>query len=501
VARSRDAGHEGFVPLPLTVDLAPGTPVGEFVITRKLGEGGMASVYGAEHPVIGKKAAIKVLAPALSSDQSQVERFIQEARAVNAIGHPNIIDVFAFGTLPDGRAYFVMEWLRGVTLYERLWEKKRLDLDVALDVLDQMCDALEATHEKEIVHRDLKPANVFLVPTRARREAVKLLDFGIAKLAQPDARRGGAPRTLTGQVVGTPEYISPEQARGIAVDGRTDIYALGVISYEMVLGRRPFEADSVVELLQMQLGVQPPSPRAFWPEVPSPLEDLMLGMLEKDPARRPALAEIRRVIHELRGTPEPLELADTGPHPVTAVSPRAHVPTERVLPALPPPRPRAPLWRFVTAGLVVVAAAGGAYQLLRVSRPHPPVGGGPLTPIGVVTPPPLRVVDTTPRTAPTVTPLSRAALLIVRVDAPNAHVFLDGKSMPLDGRVARIDVATPGEHELALSAPGRKKILRPVVVEAGATLELEVPLPHESRAPGKRNDPDYLVDPFRGEAR
>src|SRR6476469_9609869 len=207
VARSRD----DFVPIPLVVELAPGTPVGEFVITQKLGQGGMATVYGAVHPVIGKQAAIKVLSPSLSTDQAQVARFIQEARAVNAIGHSNIVDVFAFGNLPDGRAYFVMEWLKGMTLFERLWRDKRLGLDVALDVLDQMCDALEATHDHGSVHRDLKPANVFLVPTRGRRELAKLLDFGIAKLAQHEGvdslTMAPAPRTLNGQVVGTPEYI------------------------------------------------------------------------------------------------------------------------------------------------------------------------------------------------------------------------------------------------------------------------------------------------------
>ena len=172
---------ESFVPVPLATDLSAGFVVGEYTVECKLGDGGMATVYGATHPLIGKKAAIKVIAPALSLDAGLVERFVLEARAVNAIGHPNIVDVFSFGRLSDGRSYFVMEWLQGETLYDRMWER-RLALDEALDILDQVCDALEAAHEKGIVHRDLKPANVFLCPVRGRRDLVKLLDFGVAKL-------------------------------------------------------------------------------------------------------------------------------------------------------------------------------------------------------------------------------------------------------------------------------------------------------------------------------
>src|SRR5262245_27538496 len=177
---------DDYVPVPLATDLTAGNVVGEYTIERKLGDGGMATVYGATHPLIGKKAAIKVMNAQLSLDAGLVERFTLEARAVNAIGHPNIVDVFSFGRLSDGRSYFVMEWLKGETLYDRLWER-RLPLDEAVDILDQVCDALEAAHDKGIVHRDLKPANVFLVPVRGRRDLVKLLDFGVAKLIAQSA--------------------------------------------------------------------------------------------------------------------------------------------------------------------------------------------------------------------------------------------------------------------------------------------------------------------------
>ncbi|MGZ3442197.1 MAG: protein kinase domain-containing protein, partial [Polyangia bacterium] len=147
---SAEAGEtdESFVPLPLATDLPAGTVVGEYTVDRKLGDGGMATVYGATHPLIGKKAAIKVMNPALSLDAGLVERFVLEARAVNAIGHPNIVDVFSFGRLGDGRSYFVMEWLQGETLFERMWKQHGpLPLTDVINILDQICDALEATHE------------------------------------------------------------------------------------------------------------------------------------------------------------------------------------------------------------------------------------------------------------------------------------------------------------------------------------------------------------------
>src|SRR5262249_41665123 len=158
----------------------------------------------ATHPLIGKKAAIKVMNAALSLDAGLVERFILEARAVNAIGHPNIVDVFSFGRLSDGRSYFVMEWLQGETLYDRLWER-RPTLDEARDIMNQICAALEAAHDKRIAPRALKPANVFLCPVRGRRDLVKLLDFGVAKLMQPKDVDSSAPmlrppQTMSGQV-------------------------------------------------------------------------------------------------------------------------------------------------------------------------------------------------------------------------------------------------------------------------------------------------------------
>jgi serine/threonine protein kinase len=177
-----DSQVTGSTSASVFLDIAPGTAIGEYIVEAKIGEGGMGSVYSVTHPLIGKHAAIKVMAPHLCNDAIAVERFILEARAVNQIGHPNIVDVFAFGTLPDGRSYFIMEWLHGESLATRILRNGPLPLREAADLVVQIADALEAAHEKEVVHRDLKPDNVFLVPVRGRRTLVKLLDFGIAKL-------------------------------------------------------------------------------------------------------------------------------------------------------------------------------------------------------------------------------------------------------------------------------------------------------------------------------
>src|SRR5215470_5789642 len=202
--------------------LDAGQMVGEFEVGKMLAVGGMGVIYSATHPVIGKRAAIKVLHPRLCDDQEAVERFLIEARAANQIGHPNIVDIFAFGVLSDGRSYMAMEWLPGESLAQRI-ERGPLTLEESLVVLEQTADALEAAHEKGIVHRDLKPDNIFLVPVRGRT-MVKILDFGIAKLLVEESRDGKS--TRPGAIMGTPGYLAPEQARAMPVDGRTDIYAL-----------------------------------------------------------------------------------------------------------------------------------------------------------------------------------------------------------------------------------------------------------------------------------
>ena len=278
-------------------ELAVGAQVGEYQVTGKLGEGGMGTVYAGLHPVIGKKAAIKVLSAQLSHDAAIVQRFVQEARAVNQIGHRNIVDIFAFGQLPSGRQYFVMELLTGQSLRERL-EKGAMPYGEALVVLVEVCDALMAAHAEGIVHRDLKPDNIFLAENKAGERNVKLLDFGIAKLL--NAGEGGAPlrQTNTGVPMGTPLYMSPEQCLGRAVDARTDVYALGVILFEIFTGKLPFSGPSYIETVNGHLSQPPPKPTAL-AEMPEELERLILACLAKDAAARPTLTSVRAELQSI----------------------------------------------------------------------------------------------------------------------------------------------------------------------------------------------------------
>jgi eukaryotic-like serine/threonine-protein kinase len=298
-------------------ELLPDTMVGEYKILGPLGAGGMGRVYSAEHPVIAKKAAIKVLHPELSVNREAVDRFVQEARSVNQIGHPNIVDIFSFGRLPDGRNYFVMEWLRGESLRDRI-KRQRLSLPDALVILETITLPLEAAHEKGIVHRDLKPDNVFLVDVRDDRPQVKLLDFGIAKLMGAQ----GMQRTQTGNMLGTPAYISPEQARAEGVDHRTDIYALAAMAFEMFTGEMVFAASNAADMIAQHLYQTPRSAHALDRNVPPALDALLVRMLAKAASDRPTLAEVR---NEMRG----IRLMGGVSTPAHGV-PRVHTPAHGV---------------------------------------------------------------------------------------------------------------------------------------------------------------------------
>ncbi|MBV8761743.1 MAG: serine/threonine protein kinase, partial [Deltaproteobacteria bacterium] len=232
--------------------LAAGTVVGEYTIDCLLGRGGFGNVYRATQPLIGKQVAVKVLALRYSVDAAIVSRFVAEARAVNQIRHPNIIDIFSFGQLPDGRHYYVMELLDGEPL-DRL--AGALTLANALPILRALARALDAAHAKGIAHRDLKPENVFLARDADGTRYPKLLDFGIAKLLAPEG--AVAHRTATGTPLGTPYYMSPEQCRGRDVDHRTDIYSFGILTYRVLTGAYPFTGD-FMELMTAQVASEPP---------------------------------------------------------------------------------------------------------------------------------------------------------------------------------------------------------------------------------------------------
>ena len=276
--------------------LAPGTVIENFRIECTLGRGGMSTVYGAVHTVIGKRGAIKVLKRELCTDQKEVGRFVQEARAVNQIGHANIVDVFAFGELPDGRSYLIMEWLVGQSLRARMGRGPLSRNDVREIILD-VVRALEATHAKQIIHRDLKPDNVFLVDTPGEKPRAKLLDFGVAKLTG----EGRHDRTKIGSMLGTPQYLAPEQARG-EPDHRSDIYALGCLLFEMIAGRPPFIGENAIDVVSMHMTEPAPKLSACAKGVPPELDALVDAMLAKEPADRPTLAHVRSEVESLLAT-------------------------------------------------------------------------------------------------------------------------------------------------------------------------------------------------------
>lgn len=265
----------------LPADPLVGATLGPFRITKVLGQGGMGTVYLGEHSVIGSRVAIKVLLDKLASDESLVARFYAEARAVNLIGHENIVNIFDMNVVPPHRYYLVMEYLEGQPL-NYLLAAPVLPL-LAVRILVQVCDALGAAHQAGVVHRDLKPENIFLIKQGRTEHFVKVLDFGLAKLL--DTERSSS-RTAVGLIVGTPEFMSPEQANSAPVDGRSDLYSLGCIAWLMLTARLPFAERGLTDLLIAHRGHMPQPPHVVNPAVPKALSDVVMRAMAKSPADR-----------------------------------------------------------------------------------------------------------------------------------------------------------------------------------------------------------------------
>jgi hypothetical protein len=262
--------------------LKPGTMCGAYVLKKELASGGGGTVYEAQHRILGRRAAVKVLRRQLAASPQMVARFVQEARAVNMIKHPAIVDIFEFDDLPDGRPFYVMELLEGIDLRSILTERGRFPPGEVLEILEPVCSALQAAHDLGIVHRDLKASNIFIA-TNADKRVVKLLDFGIAKLLHPDAGEGGL--TVVGTRLGTSYTMAPEQIRGDGVDARTDIYALGVVLFHLVTGQYPFRGETMTDIERQHLEAPPPRPSQAAP-LPAALDAIVLRCMEKTADRR-----------------------------------------------------------------------------------------------------------------------------------------------------------------------------------------------------------------------
>jgi serine/threonine-protein kinase len=367
-----------------------GQVIGSYKLLEVLGEGGMGRVYLAEHTKLGRKVALKMLRSKFSSNPETVKRFFAEARAVNRIAHENIVEVTDFVTLDDGISFYIMELLSGQTLSDLLEQDGGVDHQQVLDILLQVASALAAVHQAGIVHRDLKPDNIFLA-RRGQRTVVKLLDFGIAKLIEPDEGMS-IQSTGAGMILGTPTYMSPEQAGGRSVDPTSDIYSLGVIMYEMATGAAPFTADTYAEILVQHLTQAPARPSTVEglrrPVLPE-LEDLLLRCLKKEPGQRPA--SMLEVEEELRQIQARLAREEISPRAASAAEPAPEGAAAGEPDGAPARRGRR-LLVPVLLGLLVLGAGAAALFALGVGR-----GGDRPTPAA------LEAAGTAPEAAPTAT--------------------------------------------------------------------------------------------------
>jgi serine/threonine protein kinase len=310
-----------------------GETLGSYVIEQPLGAGGMGQVFLGVHRRIGRRVAIKLLLPQYSSSPGLLSRFFTEARATSLIDHPGIVQIHDCDVHPSGRAYIIMEYLHGESLRSAIGRVGRFsaDLPAVANIVSQVAEAVGAAHEKGIVHRDLKPDNFFLLASNDR-VPVKVLDFGVAKLLGGESEVSA---TRTGSLLGTPLYMSPEQCRSAgAVDHRSDIYSLGCIGFEMIVGRPPFEGRGVTDLLIAHASQTPPTPASLGVDVPEPLERLLMQMLAKEPSDRPQT--MGEVASSLRAMVDYLPPA-IYPFKAQAPSPTGAMSRTAILPATPSP--------------------------------------------------------------------------------------------------------------------------------------------------------------------
>ncbi|HEX8951516.1 MAG TPA: serine/threonine-protein kinase, partial [Polyangia bacterium] len=415
-----------------------GQSVGNYVIQRQLGEGGMGAVYLAEHPRIGRKVAIKVLLRELSANAQAVTRFFNEARASSEIRNEHIVDVLDFGELADGASYLVLEFLDGQTLTQLL-SRGPLGVRRTLHIVNGVGRALGAAHAAGIVHRDLKPDNVMLVKRGSDDDFVKVLDFGIAKLSQAQLEPGM--KTKTGALLGTPSYMSPEQCRGLPVDHRSDIYSLGVMMYQMFSGTLPFEADGLGNLLLAHMTQEPVPLGERVPGLPPHLGQVVARAMEKAPeARFQQVAEMLAAIGDPSGQYATLSGESAAPRTsweVPSLKSKldtigGNVAAEAVR-RTPPSQPRrgGGLWIGLLSLLVIGGAGAFVWKTRAPSIPSQPRGEPPVAaapaPNLVAPPPP---VEVKPATAPD------EVRVLVHVQPATAQLFLDDAPIanPFDGR-------------------------------------------------------------------
>jgi eukaryotic-like serine/threonine-protein kinase len=462
--------------------LRPGAQAGPWVVERELGRGGMGAVYAVVHEAIGKRAALKVVHQRLLVPGFNCDRMLLEAKVVNQVGHPNIVDIFETGRLGDGRPYIVMERLDGQPLSSRADDGKLLP-DLVIAILLQVCDALIAAHAAGVVHRDLKLDNVFLVdnPDEPATPKVKLLDWGIAKVLSHDVKH-----TIEGQLVGTPQYLAPEQARGLPVSPQTDVYSLGVMAYELFLEQLPFEAETAAEVMAMHLRLPPPRPSELWPDVPPQLEELLLTMLAKQADQRPTTLEVARRLEAVRAELERRKQQASGAPLSVPSIPNRPSSSGELAPAVSGTwqagtRP----WQYAVGMAALIAAA----LLFWISRAGDQAANAATAsaddaqPLGDEIAP---AASLTPEPEPEPEPeRARAAA------APRPRpIDVEDRSA---GRAAPADVAAKSRAKPRAVSPVRAKPLRHAQTSASVSLQKPVVVPRR----GAKVDPDGTLEPYR----
>ncbi len=263
-----------------------------YAVVEKIGEGGMGTVYKARQVAMDRMVALKVIRPDQQADDVVVKRFFREMKTTSRIAHPNTVSVYDFGKTPDGTFFLAMELLYGASLADRI-RQGSIPVDTALKIAIDILKALSAAHREHVIHRDLKPENIMLCEVHGAPDTVKVLDFGIATFAPSSPDAANARVTASGILVGTPSYVSPEQVGGEELDHRSDLYAFGVLFFEILTGRLPFhDPERPLRVLQMHMTQDPPKPSELAPEVPAWLDELVVKLLAKYPDDRPESADV-----------------------------------------------------------------------------------------------------------------------------------------------------------------------------------------------------------------